>query len=258
MKIISMKPLFGIFFSLFLFVSCSNQNKPTVNTHQQPEGPVAKTAAEQKANELYTPLLTAMGGQSKWDAIRYISWNFFGARDLVWDKWEGRVRIESQKDKTIYLININTLEGRVQRNGVEITHADSLAKELQAAESIWINDSYWVAMPWKLRDPGVTMKYLRDDVTLSGLASSVCELTFDQVGNTPQNKYEIYIDKSDHLIKQWAFYRDASQEKASAIWPWDNYKEYHGVLLSADRSDKKGPFNLEVSNKMDNSIFESF
>jgi plasmid maintenance system killer protein len=219
---------------------------------------MAKTAAEQKANEIYTPLIAAMGGQDKWDAIRYISWNFFGARDLVWDKWQGRVRIESPQDSTIYLINVNTMQGRVQRGGIEITHADSLAKELENAKSIWINDSYWVAMPWKLRDPGVTMKYLRDDTTQTGAAAHVCELTFEGVGDTPQNKYEIYVDQKDNLIKQWAYFREGSQENPSAIWPWDNYKEYDGVLLSGDRSDQKGPFNIKVDKEMDDVLFEEF
>lgn len=253
-----MKTIFPLILSTALLVGCTSQNKSTDERPIAQNETIAGTPAEQKVNDIYRPMLTAMGGQEKWDAIRYISWNFFGARDLVWDKWAGRVRIESPKNKTIYLVNINTLEGRVQRDGEEITHPDSLAQELQIAKSIWINDSYWVAMPWKLRDPGVTMTYLRDDTTASGLAASVCELSFDSVGDTPQNKYEIYVDKSDQLIKQWAFFQDAVQDKPSAIWPWDNYKEYNGVLLSADRSDKKGPFNIKVDNEMADDAFEEF
>ena len=253
MKTINLLLLF-----IVLLGACTSQNKSPDVIPSTSDGLVARTKSEQKANEIFLPLLAAMGGQEKWDAIRYISWNFFGARDLVWDKWEGRVRIESPKNKTVYLVNINTSEGRVQRDGVEITHPDSLAQELQMAKSIWINDSYWLAMPWKLRDPGVTMTYLRDDTTTTGIASSVCELTFDKVGDTPQNKYEIYVDKSDDLIKEWAFFRDAAQEKPSAVWPWDNYKEYNGVLLSGDRSDKKGPFNIKVDDDMVDNVFVEF
>jgi hypothetical protein len=25
----------------------------------------------------------------------------------------------------------------------------------------WINDAYWLVMPWKLQDPGVTLSYVK-------------------------------------------------------------------------------------------------
>ena len=63
------------------------------------------------AVELADSVMMAMGGREGWDNTRFISWNFFGRRDLVWDKQTGDVRIESQQDSTIYLVNINTMVG---------------------------------------------------------------------------------------------------------------------------------------------------
>ena len=39
-------------------------------------------------------VMAAMGGRKAWDETRHIAWNFFGARELVWDKWTGDVRID--------------------------------------------------------------------------------------------------------------------------------------------------------------------
>ena len=210
------------------------------------------------AVELADSIMAAMGGRQNWDKTRYISWNFFGRRNLVWDKAEGNVRIESIPDSTTYLVNINSLKGRVQIKGQEITQPDSLQKMLAQGKSIWINDSYWLVMPFKLKDTGVTLKYLGEDTTRTGRKCNVLELTFQNVGDTPENKYRVYVDLKDNLVKQWAYYKEANQDSASQIWPWDNYKKYGNILLSADRSDDKGPRNVRVDEKLPSNVFTEF
>lgn len=210
------------------------------------------------AVELADSVMIAMGGRESWDKTRYISWNFFGRRNLVWDKANGNVRIESIPDSTIYLMNITTGKGRVEVKDKELTEPDSLQKMLAQGKSIWINDSYWLVMPFKLKDTGVTLKYLGEDTTLTGIKSNVLELTFKDVGDTPQNKYRVYVDVKDNLVKQWAYYKDASQDSASQVWPFDNYKRYGNILLSADRSDNRGPRNVRIDEKLPREVFTEF
>lgn len=210
------------------------------------------------AIELADSVMAAMGGRRNWDKTRYISWNFFGRRNLVWDKTNGNVRIESLPDSIIYLVNIHTLEGRVQVSGKEITEPDAVKRMLTRARSIWINDSYWLVMPFKLKDSGVALKYLGEDTTATGTRANVLELTFDNVGDTPQNKYRVYVDVKDNLVKQWAYYKEASQDSASQVWPWDNYKRYGDILLSADRSDQKGPRDVRVDDRLPDAVFTEF
>ena len=161
-------------------------------------------------------------------------------------------------DSTIYLVNLNTLEGRVRIKGEELTEPDSLKKMLERGKSIWINDSYWLLMPFKLKDTGVTLKYLGEDTAANGLMCNILELTFKNVGVTPDNKYRVYVDLKDNLVKQWAYYKDAAQDSASQVWPFDNYKNYGGILISADRSDKKGPANVRVDDKLPDETFTEF
>lgn len=208
------------------------------------------------AMELADSIMNAMGGRRNWDNTRFISWNF-GRRDLVWDKMNGRVRIESQRDSTVYLVNVQTGEGRVQIKDQEITQTDTLQKLLAKAKSIWINDSYWLVMPFKLKDTGLTIKYLGED-TIKSSKYNVVELTFKEVGDTPQNKYRIMIDIEDNLVKQWSYYKDASQDSATSIWPFDNYQKYGNILLSADRSDGRGPKSVRVDESLPDEVFTSF
>ena len=86
----------------------------------------------------------------------------------------------------------------------------------------------------------------------------VLELTFKNEGDTPQNKYEIYVDHADHLVKQWAYIAEAGQSDPPRIWPWDNYKTYGNLKLSSDRSDGNGPSNVRIYKSLNHKVFESF
>lgn len=210
------------------------------------------------AIELADSIMIAIGGRKNWDATRFISWNFFGARDLVWDKNQGRVRIESKRDSTIYLLDLNAMTGKVQIKGQELTVPDSLNKMLDKAKRIWINDSYWLVMPFKLKDSGVTLKYMGEDTLVNQKYYNLLQLTFKDVGVTPQNKYDLYVDVKSKLIEYWSYYGDASQDTASWTRPWDNYQKYGNILLSADRSDNGGPKNVKVDESLSDDVFTKF
>ena len=244
---------------LVLMFAC---NQPSENNTADGKNPAAQgfdmENSDPAAVELADSIMAAMGGRQNWDNTRFISWNFNGRRDLIWDKHQGRVRINSLPDSIIYLVNIHNGQGRVQIKGQELKEADSLKKMLDKAKSIWINDSYWLVMPFKLKDSGVTLKYLGEDSLGTESKSNVLQLTFKDVGDTPENKYEIYVDLKDNLVKKWAYYANASQDSASFVRPWDNYQKYGNILLSADRSDGRGPKSVKVEADLPDNIFTEF
>lgn len=257
-----MKNSFLIVLLLLLGLSlsgCRHGESAGPTSHVNPPAPGFDLEhSDPAAVELADSIMVAMGGRRSWDNTRFISWNFFGRRNLVWDKTDGNVRIESIADSTIYLVNIHTLQGRVRVKGQEISEPDSLKKMLTKARAMWINDSYWLLMPFKLKDTGVTLHYLGEDTTAAGVPCNVLELTFNGVGETPQNKYHVYVDVRDNLVKQWAYYREAGQDAPTQVWPWDNYKRYGEILLSADRSDGRGPRNVRVDEKLPPGVFTEF
>jgi hypothetical protein len=253
---------FGIryfFIVLVIAYACKAPNEKNVSNHAQnpPATGFDMANSDPAAVELADSIMAAMGGRGNWDRTRFISWNFAGRRNLVWDKQSGRVRIESPGDSSIYLININSNEGRVRIKNKEVTNPDSLKEKLHDAKNIWINDSYWLVMPFKLKDSGVTLKYLGEKRTDS-TQYNVLQLTFSDVGATPQNKYLVYVDLTDNLVKEWAYYRDAAQDTANFVLPWDNYRKYGDILLSADRTGGRGPRDVRVDNKLPDNLFTKF
>jgi plasmid maintenance system killer protein len=139
-----------------------------------------------------------------------------------------------------------------------VTHPDSLRKYLDRAVSIWINDGYWLVMPFKLMDPGVSLAYLGESTDAAGVPVDILRLTFEGVGDTPQNMYRVYIDKSSRLITQWDYYTHATDSEPRLSNRWGDYRSYGKILLSGDRGDNRQLSEIAVFEEYPDSAFEVF
>ena len=220
-------------------------------------GSAAAQGSDAKAIAIANEVMEAMGGEKVWNNTRHLHWDFFGARSLTWDKWTGNVRIDVPKEDAVYLFNVNNMEGKASVKGNAITDTEELGKALEKAKSIWINDSYWLVMPFKLQDPGVTLTYEGEKATEAGSAADVLGLTFENVGLTPQNKYLVFVDKDSRLVTQWAFYRNTTDEKPGFTLPWGEYKNYGKLMLSGDRGERDLT-DIQVFKKLPESVYTSF
>jgi hypothetical protein len=193
-----------------------------------------------RAKQIADSVMWAMGGKQNWDNTQYLRWNFFGRRTLWWNKWSGEVRIEIPARKLVLLSNINTKTGSAFRNGREITQPDSVIFFNDRAYKILVNDSYWLAMPFKLLDPGVNLSYLGTGNDSAGKNCSILQLTFHAVGVTPENKYHVWVDQETYLVTQWAYFEKFTDEQPALINPWQDYRRYGTILLSAGRGPEEG------------------
>lgn len=208
------------------------------------------------AVELADSVMAAMGGQSAWDNTRFISWTFSDERNLVWDKKNAKVRIESLPDSTIYLVDTNTGRGRVRVKGEEIKDKNVLDNLLVKAKDLWMNDSYSLVMPFMLKGDNTRLSYMGEDSLANGSVCNVLQVMIG-AGESPR-KYHVFVDRADNLIKQWAYFPNAVTDSAEYVKPWDNYKKYGDILLSADRSDNAGPKNVKVDEDLPGKLFEEF
>jgi hypothetical protein len=260
-----MKQLFFILclFSLAFYnckTSNSNENAATLNNaHDNP--PAAGfdlDHSDAEAIAIADDVMTAMGGYQNWKMTRYISWNFFGKRKLLWDKWTGNVRIEIPEEQTTILVNIHDSTGQAMKDGQLVTDADILQQQfLNKGVSIWINDSYWLVMPFKLKDSGVTLKYKGKAMTLDSTEAKVLQLTFKDVGETPNHKYNVYVDTSTNLVTQWDYFDDAAKDAPRFSTPWADYQPYGNIRLSGNRG-KRALTEIEVLETVDEKRFKAF
>ncbi len=216
-------------------------------------------ASDPKAIAIADAVMQAQGGRKAWDETHFIQWTFFGSRTLTWDKYAGVCRVEWQKRPWKVIVNLQDNSGKVQLNGVEQTHPDTLKKYLDFGKRAWINDSYWLVMPFKLKDSGVTLKHLGDSKTEKGESADLLQLTFAGVGVTPDNKYQVWVDKKTRLVTQWAFFKKYDDSKPDFINAWANYKPYGKLLLSGNRGKEEDAVTkISVMDAVPAGTFERF
>ncbi|MFY0627820.1 MAG: hypothetical protein JXR07_16090 [Reichenbachiella sp.] len=245
-------------FILIILNSCGNlSNNKLVDLEENAPLPgfnIEESDAE--AVMLADKVMAAMGGRKAWDDTKIICWTFFEKRRLVWNKHTGDVRITDLKSDQVTIVNIHSLEGKVFKNGKELTQPDSLARYLKKGKSIWINDSYWLVMPFKLKDTGVTLHYIGEDTLDNGQDAFTFQMTFKNVGNTPDNVYNIWVDAKTKLIGKWAFFRSFEDTEPSFTTPWLEYERYEDILLSSSRG-KGNMSNIKVLDSAPNGTFSS-
>ncbi len=255
MKSFSFVVKVSMLFVLLTFQMCNLSEQD--ETANPPMEGFDMAGSDTLAVQLADSVMLAQGGRKNWDDTRYLSWNFFGSRKLYWDKHTGDVRVEYLKEDKKVLVNINSGEGKVYMNGAEVTQPDSLEKYLQKGKEAWINDSYWLVMPYKLKDSGVTLKYLGEETTQAGEPADVLQLTYQNVGVTPENKYNVYVDKDTRLVSQWAYFQKASDQEPGFVMPWKDYQNYGNIKLSGDRGERKIT-EIQVHDELPEAVFTSF
>jgi len=265
--------LLGIAF-VGILMSCQNPGSQDTDTSIEEDSVVIGNPpmpgfdlenSDEKAIEIADNVMEAMGGRQNWEETQYTTWVFFGNRKHVWDKHTGDVRIDYLQDTTHnkeVILNVQSMEGKVQMDGELLADADSAQKLIEAAHSNWINDMYWVFMPFKLKDTGVTLKYMGQDSTKTGEIAEVLQLTFSEVGVTPQNKYLVYVDPNSHYVTQWDYYPNSTDEAPRFSSSWENYEQHGDIMLSGDRNFYDGGMRqiteIAVMDSLPETVFMEF
>jgi hypothetical protein len=197
-------------------------------------------ASDPKAVQIADQVMKALGGKQRWDALRILRWTFeVSVNDTLrpgrrhsWDKYSGWHRVEGTTragQPFCYIENLNDSTGMAWVDGHPI-EGDSLKKLMRSAHAQWINDSYWFLMPYKLRDPGVNLKYDGEvkDSLHAGVVHDRLALSFEHVGMTPGDRYWVYVNRATHRVDKWEHLLQGA-EPPPVPWTWEGW-EAHGGL----------------------------
>lgn len=203
-----------------------------------------------------------LGGRLAWDQTRYIKWTHYTGRTHIWDKYTGDYRIDWTDDDGshwVVISNTKTGNGKAWQDGIELNNKLAIESLLDQAYNTWLNDSYCMFMPYKLKEAGTTLKYLGEKITANNRFADVLEVTF--INNSyfpmPQCKYEVYVDKETGLVSYWGFYENLNDTEPTYDNPWDNWKRYQRILLSSDRGQGRKLTDISVLFTVPDSTFNS-
>lgn len=240
-------------------------------------GPAAaQSLVDARAELVVEEMVAAMGGKVAWAQTRFIRFDWVVEREgktvmrarHLWDRYEGRYRVEweSREGKQLAaLFNVKNRTGRIFVNGEPARDEDE-QKYLDQAYGRFINDSYWLLMPWKLKDPGVKLQH-EGERKLDGQSYDLVHASFESVGLTPGDHYWAYINRRTHLMDRWAYFLQSyegnpSLDKATS-WEWRGWEQIGNIHLAREKvrvgENMRIHFPvLMVLDQVEDSVFESY
>lgn len=223
--------------------------------------PPAK-AADEKAQKIADAMMESLGGRDRWDRARFIHFTFLrqGRRlEITWDRYDGRYRLEATNDAGVpftVVMNLQTRQGKAALDGRPLEGAE-LSEYLNRAARMWAGETYWLLMPYKLRDPGVVLTYEGEE-TVGGVVYDKLHLSFDKVGFTPGDQFTAYVNRDTHLMDRWRFKLESGFE---GDFRWSNWERFGGILLATERTGANGEKinfeNIIVTNSLPEEVFTS-
>ncbi len=181
-----------------------------------------------EAEALADKILTSLNKQA-YDSISFISWSYRIGHYFEWDKKNDRVLVKWE-DIEVEL-DIQTQSGEVRKSG-DVIESPELSRK---AYEYFINDSFWLVAPYKLKDPGTIRKVVN---TSEGDALLV---TYTTGGVTPGDSYLWTVDENFRPTA-WKFWVNIIPV-GGLEFEWKHWVEYEGAWFATRR---EGPFTFDI------------
>jgi hypothetical protein len=243
---------------------------------KRPSPPAARPApahgeADPAAAQIIQQMTDAIGGQRTWDNVPYFRFDFVvvkEGKEMVrfkhwWDKRNGRCRVEGPDDKGRTVTAIFTLKdkkGKSFTDGIVDTDPTNVKNIIEMGYERWVNDTYWIIMPFKLHDPGAHVKHIGVKRTNDGVDYDLLQLSFNQgVGLTPGDRYTLYVNRKTHLIDKWDMALQGDKGTPGSA-TWEAWTPVGPVKLSLAHRVTGKPVMIRFENvatpaTMDETVF---
>jgi hypothetical protein len=225
--------------------------------------------SDPRAIKIADEVMVALGGREHYETIQYLSFRFVVEADTQklsdwrhhWDRRNNNYRLEGitrDGDHLFLIFNLDTRKGTVFKNGQQLA-GDEKREFIKRAYARYVNDTYWLLMPYKLKDPGAALQY-EGVQEINDVTYDVLRLSFvDSVGLTPRNVYRVFVDQPTRLVHRWEYF-ETEGATPSPAW-WEQWRVYNGIKLAELRtwesSNRKIRFlDIIASREVDEEVFK--
>lgn len=199
-------------------------------------------AASDSAAHYADRLMAWQGGREAWANTRFLRFRWIverggetlADRSHAWDRHTGRYRLaytRGDSSSFLALLDVGSMaddtvppEGDAWIDGERLEGAarDSALHDAYAA---FINDSYWLLMPLKWRDPGVHLAYEGTTELPDGERYATVHLTFDTGLGVTEDEYWGFVDPATGRMAAWRYHLQGQEEKGDLIW-WEDWRTF--------------------------------
>jgi hypothetical protein len=206
-----MKPYIAVVVSLFVFAAATRAAGESADKGQQLATDIWKASGGEnwaKVKEVHFTFVVEQEGKTLFSAQHV--WNVLAGTDEV--KW---------KDK----------QGKDHDVTANLT-APASDDEGKTCYARWINDSYWLLAPLKIRDRGVKVE-AGGPKDVKGVSCETVRLKFDNVGLTPTDQYVFYIDPKTKLPIAWDYIPESGTGMQAT---WEKFQSFGGLNLATEHN----------------------
>jgi hypothetical protein len=215
--------------------------------------------SDAKAVAIADQVLGAVGGEAAWNNAKEIIWaqavivdgKVKDASKHSWDRWNGRhrfTRIDPSGSMGTTMHDLFDGSGTAMVEDAEGNRANAMAEQRKSmmaeAKKRWASDSYLLAMPFKLKDPGVQLSYVEERRDLASTSTEdpmkydVIKVSFDQgVGPAPGDVYYLLVDKESHLPDVIEYVPTGKSDDQRIGYRLTNWTEVGGLKFSTVREN---------------------
>ena len=111
---------------------------------------------------------------------------------------------------------------------------------------MWKGETYWLLMPFKLRDEGVVLKHEGEEGDYDRI-----RVSFDP----PGDEYVAYVNRETHLMDRWTFHLKSGAE---GDYEWTEYYRYGGLRIATKRESEDEVIRFDdvyVSDSIPEELF---
>ena len=241
---------------LCLLLCFTLTNCKSNSTYPAAEG-FDEKGSDKKAIEVADRMMEKLGGYKAFQNARFVAWTFFGQYQ-IWDKKNNLVRHEL--GNTVSLMNMGKRDGLVFVDGKRMIDTTRMYSKLSQSYIQFLSNSYFLFLPYKLKDAGVTLKYRGEGKTMNGKMADIIRLTFKEAGATPDNMHDLWVDKESGLPAQWAFYATRNDPAPAFVRLWADFHDYKGMKLALNRNSMQDTLTIShvvVTDNVPKDIFLS-
>ena len=180
-----------------------------------------------KGRQLATEIWKASGGEN-WGKVKEVQFTFAVEQ-------EGKPLFSAQH---VWKVSAGTDEVKwkdKQGKDHQVTanlNSPASDEEGKTAYARWVNDSYWLLAPLKIRERGVWVE-ATGPKDLKGVACETVRLKFDKVGLTPTDQYVFYVDPKTKLPLAWDYIPESG---AGMQATWEKYESFGGLKLATEHN----------------------